>query len=548
MRNLFGSEIRALRWASDRIKDRGVICFVTNGNFIDKSYADGLRKCLVDEFTSIYCFNLKGDMRVSNWKEEGGQIFGSGSQAGIAIIILIKNPDKSPENKVNYHDIGDCLSREQKLITLRNFIDISAIQWKALTPNKNYDWINQRNDIFESFISLGDKKNKSSPTIFDLYSLGVSTNRDAWVYNFSRQLVIDNMTKMVNFYNDQVERFKALKEKKSVDSFINTDPQKISWSRGLKQKLEKGNNYELEDCLRISGYRPYTKEYLYFSNDFIEAIGKSKLFFLNQELENLVICAVGSGAQKEFSALITDAIPNLHFQHTGQCFPLYSYEKQEKTDQTSLFTETEGYTRKENIPDSILIDFQNTYTDRTLTKEDIFYYVYGILHSPEYKTRFAADLKKMLPRIPYAEDFWAFSKAGKELAYWHLNYETIEPYPLNEYQDLLYLDEKEYRVEKMIFGKRNKDKTMIIYNSHINLSDIPLEAYEYIVNGKSAIEWIMERYQITKDKDSGIVNDPNDWSDDPRYIIDLVKRIVRVSLETVKIVNSLPPLNERSPS
>lgn len=545
---LYASEIRALRWASDRIKNQGLVCFVTNGNFIDKSYADGLRKCLVDEFTSIYCLNLKGDMRVSNWKEEGGQIFGSGSQAGIAIIILIKNPDKSPENKVNYHGIGNCLSREQKLSTLRNFIDISAIQWESLTPNKNYDWINQRNDIFESFISLGDKKDKLSQTIFDVYSLGVSTNRDAWVYNFSRQLVIDNMTRMINFYNDQVEKFKALKEKKNVDSFINTNPQKISWSRGLKQKLEKGNNYKLEDCLRISGYRPYTKEYLYFSNDFIEVIGKSKLFFLNQELENLVICVVGSGAQKEFSALITDAIPNLHFQHTGQCFPLYSYEKQEKTDQTSLFTETEGYTRKENIPNSILTDFQNTYTDRTLTKEDIFYYIYGILHSPEYKTRFAADLKKMLPRIPYAEDFWAFSKAGRELAYWHLNYETIEPYPLNEYQDLLYLDEKEYRVEKMIFGKRNKDKTMIIYNSHINLSDIPLEAYDYIVNGKSAIEWIMERYQITKDKDSGIVNDPNDWSDDPRYIIDLVKRIVRVSLETVKIVNSLPPLNERSPS
>jgi predicted helicase len=255
---------------------------------------------------------------------------------------------------------------------------------------------------------------------------------------------------------------------------------------------------------------------------------------------------------KDFSTLIVNNIPNLQLHSVGQCFPLYTYEKQED-DQSQpsipgMETQTEGYTRKENIPDSILIDFQNTYTDRTLTKEDIFYYVYGILHSPEYKTRFAADLKKMLPRIPYAEDFWAFSKAGRELAYWHLNYETIEPYPLNEYQDLLYLDEKEYRVEKMIFGKRNKDKTMIIYNSHINLSDIPLEAYDYIVNGKSAIEWIMERYQITKDKDSGIVNDPNDWSDDPRYIIDLVKRIVRVSLETVKIVNSLPPLNERSPS
>jgi predicted helicase len=210
-----------------------------------------------------------------------------------------------------------------------------------------------------------------------------------------------------------------------------------------------------------------------------------------------------------------------------------------------MLQQSEGYTRKDNISNAILKEFQTTYDDPKLTKEDIFYYVYGILHSPEYKQRFGDTLKKMLPRIPYAADFWAFSKAGRDLAHWHLNYEMIDPYDLQEWKSDLFLDESDYRVEKMTFGNRNKDKTSIVYNSKITLSGIPLEAYDYIVNGKSALEWIIERYQVTKDKDSGIVNDPNHWSDDPRYILDLVKRIVRVSVETVKIVNALPPLNEQ---
>jgi predicted helicase len=205
-----------------------------------------------------------------------------------------------------------------------------------------------------------------------------------------------------------------------------------------------------------------------------------------------------------------------------------------------------SYQKKENITDVILQDFRSHYQDAKISKEDIFYYVYGVLHSPEYKTRFANDLKKMLPRIPFVQDFWAFSQAGRNLAHWHLNYETIEPYPLQEISTCLEIDADHYRVQKMQFAKNAKqvDKSTIYYNGHITLSGIPLVAYDYIVNGKSAIEWIMERYAITVDKDSGIGNNPNDWSDNPRYILDLVKRIVRVSLETVKIVESLPALNE----
>ncbi|MFM6828186.1 MAG: type ISP restriction/modification enzyme, partial [Dolichospermum sp.] len=293
-------------------------------------------------------------------------------------------------------------------------------------------------------------------------------------------------------------------------------------------------------------YRPYCKQWLYFQKLWNKRTYQIPKIFANQNVKNLVICITGIGATKEFSALITNTIPNLHFHDTSQCFPLYTYEKQSELGSLFATATTEQYTKKENIPDSILKDFQKKYQDKTITKEDIFYYIYGVLHSPEYKQRFAADLKKMLPRIPYTRDFWTFSKAGRELAEYHLNYETIEPYEIKEFSPEIYLDTQDYLVEKMVFGKNKNgiDKTIIIYNSKITLSQIPLEAYEYIVNGKSALEWIMERYKVTKDKDSGIINDPNHWSENPRYIVDLVKRIVRVSLETVRIVKSLPALNE----
>ncbi|MFN7526221.1 MAG: type ISP restriction/modification enzyme, partial [Dolichospermum sp.] len=280
---------------------------------------------------------------------------------------------------------------------------------------------------------------------------------------------------------------------------------------------------------------------------FNDVQGKMLKIFPNQNLENLVITISGLGGTKEQSVLITDILPDLNMQHSGtQCFPLYTYEKQSELGELFATATTEQYTKKENIPDSILKEYQQKYQDKTISKEDIFYYIYGVLHSPEYKQRFASDLKKMLPRIPFTADFWTFSKAGRELAYYHLNYETIEPYELEEFKKELYLDDQDYQVEKMVFGKNKNglDKTIIIYNSKLTLSQIPLETYEYIVNGKSALEWIMERYKVTKDKDSGIINDPNHWSENPRYIVDLVKRIVRVSLETVRIVKSLPPLNE----
>jgi predicted helicase len=548
--NAYASEIRAIRWASDRIRNHGIICYVINGVFIDTNSADGLRKCLVDEFTSIYCFNLRGNQRTSGEqsRKEGGKVFGSGSRATIAIIFLIKNSHKKSENKVFYHDIGDYLSQKEKLDIIKNFGDISTIKWQEINPNENHDWINQRHNDFESFISLGDKKDTTTKTIFDVYSMGVKTNRDTWVYNFTSEKLSQNMMRMIDFYNEQVTEYALLSSKPDIAKFINTDPKKIKWTEDLIKAAAQGILYTFDpDCLTRSIYRPFCKQWLYYNKNFNWTHHLIPKFFPNQDLGNLAIHLTGNGETiKDFSALIINIIPNLQLHSVGQCFPLYTYEKQSELGELFASANTGEYARKENIPDSILKEFQKVYQDKTITKEDIFYYVYGVLHSPEYKQRFASDLKKMLPRIPYCEDFWAFSKAGRDLAYWHLNYETIEPYDVTEWKEL-YLDAEDYRVEKMVFGKNKDgvDKTTIIYNSKLTLSQIPLETYDYIVNGKSALEWIMERYKFTKDKDSGITNNPNDWSDDPRYIVDLVKRIVRVSVETVKIVKSLPALNEK---
>jgi predicted helicase len=550
----YSSEIRAIRWASDRIKDKGIICYVINGSFIDSSSTDGLRKSLVDEFTSIYCFNLRGNQRTSGEqsRKEGGKVFGSGSRATIAIILLIKNSPKKPENKVFYYDIGDYLSRDEKLSIIKNFGDISTIKCQEITPNENYDWINQRHDDFESFISLGDKKDASTKTVFDVYSMGVKTNRDTWVYNFCQDQLSQNMIRMIDFYNHQVAEYNSYSStnKPDIKKIINTDTKKIKWTEDLIKSVVKGVVHSFQITSLIKGiYRPFCKQYLYYNKDFNWTHHLMPRIFPNQNLENLVICVTGVGVVKDFSALISNLIPDLCIQGAataGQCFPLYTYEKESELGSLFATANTEQYTKKENIPDSILKEYQQKYEDKTITKSDIFYYIYGVLHSPEYKQRFASDLKKMLPRIPFTADFWTFSQAGRELAYYHLNYETIEPYELEEFKKELYLDNQDYQVEKMVFGKNKNgiDKTIIIYNSKLTLSQIPLEAYEYKVCDKSALEWIMERYKVTKDKDSGIINDPNHWSENPRYIVDLVKRIVRVSLETVRIVKSLPALNE----
>ena len=372
---------------------------------------------------------------------------------------------------------------------------------------------------------------------------------------------------MITFYNEQLKHYVDTLAGSADDidlaDVLDVNPKSISWSAKLKNAItrEVRGAYS-ESHIRPSLYRPFSRQHLYLDNLIIERPGKTSLVQPIPQAENKIISFTGPASTVPFSVLMVDSMPNFHFQDTGQCFPLYLYEPVEEKGQFDFGDDEaiDGYHRRDAITDAILKTFHEAYSKK-VTKEDIFYYVYGILHSPEYRTRFAADLKKMLPRIPLtkqSEDFWAFSKAGRDLAEWHLNYETVEPWPLDEHSDAFAFDPDEhYKVQEMTFARPTAeqkaagekwDKTKIIYNANLTLSGIPLETYDYIVNGKSAIEWIMERYQVTRNKDSGIVNDPNDWCrehDAPRYIVDLLKRVVRVSIETMKIVKFLPALNER---
>lgn len=565
--SLYDSYIRAIRMATDRIEDKGVIAFVTNSGFLDGTAADGLRKCLAEEFAKIYILNLRGNARFSGeaWRREGGKIFGQGSRAGVALLILVKDVSKTGPAEIYYHDIGDYLSREEKLARLKAYGEMRGVAWERITPNKAHDWINQRSGDFEIFPAIGTKQNENKETIFVLHSRGLATSRDAWAYNFSRTELADNMRRMIDEFNLHTDLVRAGKIRRdNLESQINNDPRKIAWSRELKKALLKGNPHTFENAGMImpSTYRPFVRMWLYFSKAFNEMTYQQPKIFPEPGVENIVIVVKGPGGTKDFTALLVNCIPDLNMIDGGaQTFPFYTYEPTEDniglfddcTACEAIITAPSGkrYIRRENITDWALEEYRKRYGE-SVTKEDILYYVYGILHSVEYRQCYASDLKKMLPRIPFVaspEDFRAFNRAGRELAELHLDYEVIEPWPLEEEISGNPNDFETYRITKMRLGKMpdgKEDKTVIVYNDHITLRGIPPEAYDYVVNGKSAIEWIVDRYQVSRDRKSGIVNDPNKWLEehgDPRYIIDLIKRIVRVSMETVKIVNELPTLN-----
>lgn len=463
--------------------------------------------------------------------------------------------------KIHYYDIGDYLSREDKLRIIKQFGSIERIPWTILQPNEHGDWINHRNEMFKLFIPIEPEKKfaKGQKSFFETYAIGVATNRDAWVYNSSQQTLEKNIRSMIDFYNKQREAYSnAIKENAnlSVEEFIDTDDTKISWTVNLKKDIEKNIRHNYISDLRNSAYRPFFKQRLYFDKPFIERIGLSPKLFPTANHNNVVICVSGIGSSKDFSVIITDRIPCLDLVEKSQCFPLYwyDYSNANRIDLFNQNTENKDcYERRDGISDWILNTIRKQYGYKA-TKEDIFYYVYGLLHSIEYRTMFATDLKKSLPRLPLVEkvdDFWAFSKAGRELADLHLSYEIVEPYRKCQviYAPLTNKGERiNYHVEKMRFGKidsKTVDKSIIYYNNAITIEDIPAEAYEYVVNGKSAIEWIMERYAITTDKKSSIINDPNDWArehNDEKYIFNLLLRIINVSVQTAKIVKNLPRL------
>ena len=568
-KSAYDSYIKAFRWASDRLneKEGGVIGFVTNGAWLDANGLDGMRKCLAREFSAIYVFNLRGNQRTSGElsRKEGGKIFGSGSRTPIAITILVKKPKASDEAaRIYYHDIGDYLSREEKLRIIRNMGDISnpLMQWVTITPNEHGDWLNKRSEQFKLYTPLEPEKKfgKGNKSFFEGFSLGLGTNRDAWVYNSSLVELQQNITKTIDFYNQQVESYKTAKQEMSLDDFLadKRDSTKIVWTDTLIRDLQKGIKYEIDTSRYTVGmYRPYFKQALYQDRILNHRVYQMPRLFPTPNHRNLVICVSGIGVTKDFSCIITDILPDLELIGKSQCFPLYWYDDS-TADIADLFSapqsDADRYVRRDGVTDWILSTARKQYGSR-VTKEDIFYYVYGILHAPDYRTTFAADLKKSLPRLPLGEspdDFWAFSRAGRSLAELHLGYERVEPYagcrtiysPLtNRGDEISYLID-----DKMRFGKldsKTADKSIIYYNAGITIENIPLEAYDYVVNGKSAIEWVMERYAVKKDPASLITNDPNDWCrehDDPKYIYNLLLRIITVSLETMKIVRSLPKL------
>ncbi|MTI38278.1 hypothetical protein E1140_02115 [Fulvivirga lutimaris] len=387
--------------------------------------------------------------------------------------------------------------------------------------------------------------------------MGIASNRDAWVYNSSKVNVSENMLSMINFYNEQVEDYKNHKpmdgDKLSAKDFIDKNPSKISWSSSLIPKLENGLNAIFqEDKIFPAHYRPFTKQYLYYGEKMIHRRSQSDFIYpIPNTFKTRNICIPGIGVTKDFSCLMTNGLTDMELVGKNQCFPLHYYEERQKSSPGLFDSDGDSeFIRRDGISDFILERARKVY-GKNVSKEDIFYYVYGILHNQDYRTAFENDLKKMLPRLPLVEDvrdFWKFSKSGRQLAELHINYEEVEPLDSVKVQlpeANLQMDAYEfYSVEKMRFPKKDIKHT-INYNSRITISNIPEKAYEYVVNGKSAIEWIMERYQIKVDKNSGIKNDPNDWSrenEKPSYILDLLLSIINVSVQTVDIVNDLPKI------
>lgn len=570
---LYDSYIRAIRWGSDRLKEHGgVMAYVSNAGWIDGNAMDGLRKCLAEEFSSLYIFHLRGNQRTQGElsRKEGGKIFGSGSRSPIAITVFVKNPNAEQVGQIYFHDIGDYLSQKEKLSVVADFGSINGIKaakgWEGIIPNEYYDWLGQRDSSFAEHIVLGNKKDKSAITLFENHSNGLKTQRDAWCYNSSKEKLLMNISKTIDFYNSEVERYKksAPHDLKASD-FIEFDSKSISWTTSLRSGLEKKNRINFnKDDLIYSIYRPFQKQVLYYSRSLNERVYQMPKIFPIKNLENRAIAVTGAGS-KRFSAVMVNELPDIQLMFNGQCFPLKLYEPAEEEEIATDWIEqqeqgevVDGYRVKDGITDAGLAHFQEAYPGEAIIKEDIFYYVYGLLHSEDYRERYADNLSKELPRMPRVKevtDFWAFVKAGRALGELHINYEQVEPYPVGfkvsrgrAYEDLT---DEDFRVDKKwkYGGKaKDKDQTVVQYNKNITMTGIPLEAYEYVVNGRPALEWVMERQVVKTDKASGIVNDANDFAletmGDAAYPLKLFQRLITVSLASRKIINSLPPLGE----
>ncbi|GAA9738069.1 DEAD/DEAH box helicase family protein [Helicobacter pylori] len=529
--------IQSIRMASDLLKDKGVVGFVVNGSFIDSKSADGFRKCVAKEFSHLYVLNLRGNARTSGetFKKEGGKIFDSGSRATIAIIFFVK--DKSVNNNtIHYYDIGDYLKREAKLNLLANFENLDSVPFEKITPNNKGDWINQRNDDFDKLIPLKRDKKLQNNSVFDINSGGVASGRDPWVYNFSKNALMCSVQKCIDTYNADLKRFNAhfreafkqrAKGVKSADLYkhlndreITTDKTKIAWTRALKQEFIKNKNLQEshKDRIRLAMYRPFNKQWLYYwDKDWIHRQSQFSKIFPDKGAHNVVI---NTGISKVFSALISSEIPCYDLLHHNQAYPLYYYD-----DLGNRYNAISGYA---------LNLFRRHYKDNAITEEEIFYYIYAVLHHKGYLEKYKNSLAKEAPRIALSPDFKELSVLGKELAELHLNYENGEMHTSVEYKTLMNAEEKGYYdVDKM-----TKKGDSIHYNNNIAITKIPKKAFEYVVNGKSAIDWVIERYQKTTDKDSLIENNPNDYAGS-QYVFELLCRVITLSEKSVDLIEKI---------
>lgn len=512
--------------------------FVVNGSFIDSKSADGFRKCVAKEFSRLYVLNLRGNQHTSGEvsKKEGGKIFDSGSRATVAIVFFVK--DKSaPDNTIFYYEVEDYLKREAKLNLLAGFENLDLMPFKKITPNHKGDWINQREDAFDKLIPLKRDKKLQNDSVFDINSLGVSSGRDPWVYNFSPKILTQSVQKCIDTYNADLKRFnevfrEAFKQRtkgvKSGDLYkhlndkeVTTDKTKIAWTDGLKNKLIKNTNLQesSEERIRLAMYRPFNKQWLYWDKDWINRQREFSKIFPDKDAQNVVI-NTGVGNGKDFSALVSDFISDCHLISPNQAYPLYYCD-----DLGNRHYAISGYA---------LNLFRRHYKDNAITEEEIFYYIYAIFHHKGYLEKYKNSLAKEAPRIALSDDFKELSVLGKELAELHLNYESGEMHASVEYNLLENAEiEGYYDVEKM-----TKKGDRIKYNNHITITKIPKKAFEYVVNGKSAIDWVIERYSITKDKDSLIENNPNHYAGG-KYVFELLCRVITLSVKSVGLIEKI---------
>ena len=525
--------VKAIRWASDRVGEEGVVAFVTNNGFLDGVAFDGMRKHLADDFDAIYILDLSGNVR-KNPKLSGTTHNVFGIQVGVSINFFIKRRGKTNSQAESFYArVDEFWRKEDKYRYLDSKEHYRNIEWQSIRPDQRYTWLTEGlHAEFETFIPIGTKeakaaKGEAGDVIFKDYSRGVATSRDAWVYNFNRNALVENMNRLIGTYNAEVDRWKRRENRDaSVDDFVVSDDAKIKWSRDLKLDLKRGRIAEYaEDKVRNSLYRPFTKLNLFLDRVMNEEVYVFPSIFPIPEIEqkNRVICVSGIGGNKPFHTLMAEMIPCLDSLEKTQCFPFYTYDE-------------DGGKRRENITDWALARFRAHYRDESIGKWDIFHYVYAFLHHPDYRERYGVNLKRDLPRLLYTPDFWDFAKAGGRLGEIHIGYEEVPEYPLH------FIENREvsidWRVEKM---RLSKDKTQLVYNDFLTLDGIPAKVFDYRLGNRSALEWVIDQYRVKTDKRSGIVNDPN-RADAPRYIVKLIGKVIAVSLETVEIVERLPDL------